>query len=232
MGMFRTASGQPAQTTPTLSKALRAQVPSDLEATAEALAEGSGTVVEACWVVGRVLAEMGVPLAESLDRLRATTQLVRRRDPSYQEMHALSLAWSDTTLGFVHSMSCADPMTGLSTLGHLRHCLTDLYRDGFPPREHAMVVVEAPQPADRVSGARTMALLGESARAVFRGNEAIGQAGASRLVVVTDRNASLASRVSLLRRMVEPTAHRVWIEGLPHSDMSAGLLLDELARGH
>lgn len=216
-----------------LTEELRAALPPRFEAVGEALAAGL-RAVEACWVVGRTQAELGSSLGESLEGLRATTQLVVYRDPLYEESHALSLAWSESVLGYLHGLSCADPLTGLSTHAHIRERIGELYRGVLAdtvPRSHALVVTEASGLTDPVSAARRLTLVGQAARTVFSGTETIGQLGASRVVVVTPRNEALPGRVSLLRRMVTSQADRVWIEGLPGTDASAVHLLDELARG-
>ena len=49
-------------------------------------------------------------------------------EPDYAELVAVSVAWSDTTLGYLHRLTCSDPMTGLSTTAHLRGRLAELYR--------------------------------------------------------------------------------------------------------
>lgn len=211
----------------------QAALPPRFEAVGEALAERSASVTQACWVVGRSLAEMGVSLGESLEGLRSTTQLVSRRDPCFDESHALSLAWSESTLGYLHGLSCADPLTGLSTMAHLRDRVAELYRDSrHDARNHALVVAQLATPGlDPLGVARRLTVVGETARSVFSGPEAIGQVGPSKIVVVAPRDAALPGRVALLRRMVTERAERVWIEGLPSSDSSAVSLLDELARG-
>jgi len=206
-------------------------LPAHFDAVSEALA-GGAHIVEACWVAGRRLAEEGASLGEGLDGLRSATRLIRRRDPVFDESQALSLAWSEATLEYLHGLSCNDPLTGLSTLAHVRERISDLYREAAA-RSHALVVTQVAlvRGGDAVSRARTLTLLGHTARTVFSGGEAIGQVGVDRLVVVAPRNEQLADRVSLLRRMAEPTAVRVWIEGLPETDDHAATLLDELARG-
>jgi hypothetical protein len=189
-------------------------------------------VVDACDVVGRDLAALGVSLDEALRDLRATIQLAARRDPSFDETHALSLGWSEATLGYLHGLSCVDPLTGLTTQAHLREAMAAVYRDDVPA-SHALVVVDS---ADRgladlpVSSARTMTLLGQHSRSVFARDETISQVGNGRIVVLCDRTEGLGERVALLRRMVGDSASRVWIEGLPSSEGSAAFLLDELAR--
>jgi hypothetical protein len=216
-----------------LTERVRVALPPLFEAVGEALAAGH-PAVEACWVVGRTQAELGSSLGECLEGLRATTQLVARRDPLFEETHALSLAWSESILGYLHGLSCADPLTGLSTHAHIRERIGELYRDAIADRvshSHALVVTDAGGLTDPVSVARRLTLVGQAARSVFSGTETIGQIGASRVVVVTPRSDSLPNRVSLLRRMVTEQADRVWIEGLPDTDASAVHLLDELARG-
>jgi hypothetical protein len=215
-----------------LTEELRALVAPSFEAVGEALAAGSSSV-DACWVVGRAQAELGSSLGESLEGLRATTRLVVDRDPAFAESSALSTAWSESVLGYLHGLSCADPLTGLSTHAHLRERIAELYRNAIVDnvsRSHALVVADAGALQDPISAARRLTLLGQTARTVFTGTETVAQVGHAKVVVVAARNDALAERVSLLRRMVERQAERVWIEGLPGTDASAVSLLDELAR--
>ena len=55
----------------------------------------------------------------------------------------------------------------------------------------------------------------------------------TRVVVLAERNDRLGRRTALLRTMLMSADRppRVWIEGLPATDDSAAVLLDELARG-
>lgn len=239
MRLFSRGRRAPASTSPEfteLSDEQRAALPPRFEAVAEALAERSNYVAEACWVAGHDLAESGVSLGESLEDLRMTTQAMEERDPAFVEVHALSVAWSEATLGYLHTISCADPLTGLATLAHLRERISDLYREATA-RSHALVVTDAHLPGapggktDSIATARRMSLLGQTARTVFATAAAVGQVGHSRMVVVAPRDETLVKRLGLLKRMVEHSADRIWIEGLPENDRSAGILLDELARG-
>lgn len=186
-------------------------------------------VTDACDVVGRDLAALGVSLDEALRDLCATTRLSVRRDPSFEETHALSLGWSEATLGYLHGLSCVDPLTGLATQAHLREAIASAYRDGVPGTR-ALVVLDSSDRGMAMSSARTMTMLGQQARSVFPRDETISQVGNGRIVVLTERTAGLGERVALLRRMVGDNAQRVWIEGLPTSEGSAAFLLDELAR--
>lgn len=204
-------------------------------AIAEALATGSNSE-SACAVTGEALARDGISLSEALDGLRETAHLVLGLEPSFDDLRALSQAWSEATLGYLSQLSCTDPLTGLSTLAHLRTAVADLYRDAAAAVEarQALVVVEAPLTHAGEGAPITQALalmrLGESARTVFAHAQTIGAAGARRVVILADRDARLARRVTLLRRMVGADQARVWIEGLPGSDFAAALLLDELTR--
>lgn len=225
-----------------LPDGLRQALPPRFEAVGEALASGTGSV-NACWEAGRELASMGASLGDALDGLRTTSQLVRRTGPDFSETRALSVAWSEGTLAYLHSLSCEDPLTGLASHAHVRLGLSGLYRDAAPHaddvrRSHALVVVESIGPQDGGAGSQTdvlvhalqLARAGKSARSVFAGSETIGRVGVQRVVVVAARDPRLAQRVALLRRMVDSHPARVWIEGLPGSDAAAAALLDELAR--
>lgn len=241
-----------------LPEHVRARLPAQFEAVGEALASGPGSVrgaaEAACAEAGRELARDGASLDEALEGLRVTSLVVSGREPSYVDIRALSNAWSEATLGYLHQLSCEDPMTGLASLAHVRSRLSELYRgelrDGGRVQEaHALVVASLPAglPGEERAGeprtgqdahlTRTlrMARLGEAARTVFSGTETIGRVGQHRVVILVDRDDLLGRRVALLRRVLGSLvnagqAPRVWIEGLPSTDAGAAQLLDELAR--
>jgi hypothetical protein len=80
-----------------------------------------------------------------------------------------------------------------------------------------------------------MARIADRARLVFPGEESIGEATPSRLLVLTPRSDDLGLRVVVLRDLISDTASlggavRVWIEGLPSTHAAMAALLDELAR--
>lgn len=239
----RATTGDP-ETREELSSQLRAALPPRFEAVGEALVSGSGTV-PACEVAGALLARDGLSLEEALERLAATTRLVLGTEPRFADTRALTVAWSDAVLGYLHGLSCDDPLTGLASLAHLRGRVSDAYRGegrtGAPASEsHALVVVAAPPWPDAASGrddvltrAMRTAQLGDTARTVFAGPETIGHVAPGRVVVLAGRDDRIGRRVGLLRRMLDGGAvphARVWIEGLPDSDEAAGRLLDELTR--
>jgi hypothetical protein len=171
-------------------------------------------------------------------------------EPSYADAQVVAIAWSESTLGYLHQLSCEDPLTGLASMAHLRSRLSELFRatarGAAEPRDsHALVVVDAPIEytgprlagfrADVLSHALRITRLGEHARTVFSGSEVIGRVGLARVVVVAERDANLGKRLALLRRLVagidpDGSPIRVWVEGLPDTEGSAATLLDELAR--
>jgi hypothetical protein len=221
-----------------LSSELRAALPPRFEAVGEALASGSGTS-SACEAVGAVLARDGLSLAEALGLLAETTALVRGDDPAFGEVCSLGIAWSEATLGYLHSVSCDDPLTGLASLAHLRSRVSEVYRGPDPsPRSHALVVVADPPSPDAgtaddvLSRSMRVAHLGDTARTVFPGPETIGHIAPGRVVVLAGRDERMARRVGLLRQMLDDgrAGARVWVEGLPDSDEGAAALLDELTR--
>lgn len=252
MGFFATrgraetpAGSGPAQV---LTAQQRMGLPPRFEVVGDALVAGADPL-DACREVGRDLARDGASLEEALEALRDTWRLVAAADPDLDAVAAFLGSWSETTLSFVHHISCEDPMTGLASLAHLRSSISALFRghvqgEGHPRDTHALVVVDLPYDrhgfrhrvnGDSITRALRVARLGETARTVFPGSDVIGRLSTNRIVVLAERESRLGVRVRLLRRLIEgldvgTQEVRVWIEGLPATDLSAGLLLDELAR--
>lgn len=212
-----------------LSEGLPAALPHRFAAVGEAQASGSGSLAPHR-EVGSALASDGLSLEQALTALRTTSFLVRAAEPTFEETSALAVAWSEATLGYLHRLTCEDPMTGLATHAHVRNTLHDLYRVHDVRRRHALVVIEPPRTIGSFTHALDLARYGDIARTVFAGTETIGSLGAHRLVVVATRDDLLARRVGVLRMLLERRAPRIWIEGLPGTDLAAGGLLDELAR--
>jgi hypothetical protein len=221
-------------------------LPPRFGAVGEALASGSGSV-EACEVVGSDLARDGVSLEEALDALSTTYRMVRGGDPDHADTRALSLGWSEATLGYLNRLSCEDPLSGLASMAHVRSRLSELYRgqvgDGAPVRDtHALVVVDVPVAVGtaragriRVEQALRVSRVGELVRTVFPGTETIGRVGPRKVVVMCERDEQLGPRVAELRqRLVGLDADgppaRAWLEALPDAEAEAAALLDELSR--
>jgi hypothetical protein len=227
-----------------LPEHVQAALPPSFEAVGEALA-GGRSATDACEVVGRMLSSQGVSLAETLADLRTTYELVLGAEPAYTDACAVALGWSESTLGYLHQLSCADPLTGLASMAHLRGRLMEMYRgDAHGPvlrDSYALVVVEGSSRrlaglTDEVFGADLrMSRIGESVRSVFSGDETICRIGPRRIVVLASRNEALSRRTTLLRRLLEvgevsQGGVRIWVESLPVTNESVASLLDELSR--
>lgn len=233
----RAATGEPGGE---LSAKQRAGLPHRFEALAEALASGTDSI-EVCLHLGAQLAQDGVPLAEALDRLRVTSLTVLDQEPSFAEVSAIGTGWSESMLGYLHGLSCEDPLTGLASLAHVRARLSELNRGELrqrvtPGQRHALVVVElAWEPGDDLAHQLRLARVANAARTVFVGEETIGRAAEHRVVVIADRDRHLGRRLGLMRTLLGHGGlgdHdvRVWIEALPATDEATGRVLDELTR--
>ena len=195
----------------------------------------------ACTTVGRMMAREGADLGEALDELRTTVGRAAGRPPTFAEMRALSVAWAEESLSYVHQLSCEDPLTGMAAPAHLRARLNEVYRDAAvagtdASRTHGLVVLAVPAPPDDdpFGHALWWLRIGEAVRHHFPGEETISSAGSRQLVVLTRRDAELGLRLARLRtdlRRVAPIiGGRLWIEGLPPDVDAAGRVLDELLR--
>jgi len=220
---------------------VRSGLPHRYEALGEALTSGSD-VLGACAVAGEDLARDGASMQEALDGLRDTWRVAGAGDPPYDAVSALVTAWSETTLGYLHQLSCDDPLTGLASQAHLRSRLSELYRLGEDVSGHALVVVALPlgddpsdEAGDHFTRAMRIARAGELARTVFARDETIARIGMHRVGILCRRDEVLGRRARVLATLLDGSPEdgplRLWIEGLPGTDHLAGSLLDELARG-
>jgi hypothetical protein len=228
-----------------LPEHVRQALPMRFEAVGEALAS-STDVVAACSVVGRDVARDGAALGEALAGLRATYQLVLGTTPEFDAAEALSTAWSDATLEYLHDLSCEDPLTGLASLAHVRSRLDEIYReseltDVRVSGSHALVIVElcfrgpTDVPGHHFTRALRLVQVTEAMRAVYSGGQTLGRLGLDRAVALVPRSVDMGVSVASLREFLadldlDQVDVRVWIEGLPTSADSATRLLDELAR--
>ena len=222
-----------------------AGVPARFEPVAERLGARCDAT-EACAEVGRELARDGAGLGEALDGLQATWFHVRGTEPDFRAARAMSEAWGEESLGYLHQLSCEDPLTGLASLAHLQARVSEVYRGAeqgemSPGQSHALVLVDLPwlsRPSawdDPFEATLRLVRLAETARTVFPGEESIAKASPSRLVILARRGNLLARRVGLLRDLVDEPGRdqgraRVWIEGLPPTTDGAAIQLDEVAR--
>jgi GGDEF domain-containing protein len=249
MGIFAkrgraVSSTRPEARAAELTQTLLAALPPEFEAVGEALASGSGALAEAYAVLGHWLAVDGISLDEALTGLDTTFRAVLGTAPTFDDTRALSVAWSESILDYLHRLSCEDPVTGLATMAHLQSRLAELYRaqaaHGPVSDSHALVVLDVGSPTDgETVGAVVLtedlgvARAAEAIRTAFAGQETIGRLTRHRLTVLAPRDERLGQRVALLRRLLtrtEPAAARVWIEGLPRTPDAAAATLSELAR--
>ena len=213
-------------------------------AIAEALRDGAD-VVPASDETGRRLAADGISLVEALDGLSALYRSIAGGEPAFEAVRALSSSWAEASLVYLHSLSCEDPLTGLSSLAHLRSRLGEIYREAelrgtSVPATHALVVVEPLHPGGITPLERELRLIdvAECLRIVFAGGDVLGRLGTRRAAALVGREPNLPEQVATVRALITqwrldtdvPQLARIWIEGLPGSDEMAGRLLDELAR--
>jgi hypothetical protein len=225
-------------------------VPKGFEALGETLVSG-GNVTLVCSEIGRALATDGAALSDVLEGLAETYRRVDGGQPAFAAASALTVSWSEAALQYLHALSCEDPLTGLASLTHLRSRLAEVYRAenvrGTPSgTTHALVVVELVERSGALHRAanafarfdRVLRLTdaAECLRLVYSGGETIGQAGNRRAVAIVARNERLVDSIPVLRRLLTDwhrergrAVPRVWIEGLPPSQVAASRLLDELA---
>jgi len=220
-------------------------VPLGFTAVAEALRNGADPEMP-CQVVGRRLAEVGVGLDEVLEGLESTYRLVGAGEPAFAAIRAVACGWADSSLEYMHGLSCEDPLTGLASTAHLRTRLAELYRgaecgDVSVSRTHALVVVELAEPAvtdprrDGIDRALRFVDVVDAVHSVYPCGETVARLGARRAATLVERDDAIGERVELLRRLladwgVDPSWHRVWIEGLPDVNECVARLLDDLAR--
>ncbi len=238
MALFATLFGR------ALDGVRRDLVPGGFEALADAL-DGENSLISVALEIGRRTARDGASLDDVLANLRTTYQCILDGvEPPFEVTRALSGAWADASLSYLHAISCEDPLTGLASLAHVRTRIIEIYREAARvgtqgPPAHALLVVEirwSDSSSARLDRLLQMIDVAEIVRSFYTGDETVGQLNGSRAVAVIRRDDrifdSMGNLLSLLRRWEAKTGvgTRLWIEGLPASASSAEILLDELAR--
>ena len=222
----------------------RVELPPRLDAAGEALASDPGCrgddTLRTCAAAGQALAGDGLPLTDAFDALRTTTRAVTGREPPYAALRAVGAGWSEATLGYLHEVTCEDPLTGLASLPHLRSRVGELYRDeaagvSVVRDHHVLLVLDTPAPprgGEVFGAALRTARLADTVRTVFPGGLTAGRVGRERIAVLVRRDGRLDRRLTLVRTLLAGVtpAVRVWVEALPHDGGTAAALLDELAR--
>jgi hypothetical protein len=234
-----------ARTRRTAPQSRRDLVPAGFEPLFDAL-EDDAPVLGVVEEIGRSAAAEGAALDDVLSSLavtyRASGDIVN--EPPFEVVRALAGAWADSSLRFLHSVSCEDPLTGLASLAHVRTRMSEVYRESdrlavLPTSTHALLVVQMHWPdAVTTTFDRLLRLIdvAEMLRSVYTGDEVVGQVTGSRAVALVRRDETIGQSVSSLLALLQEweqrtgVVTRLWIEGLPASQLAGEALLDELAR--
>lgn len=168
-------------------------------------------------------------------------------------VRAAALGWAETTQAHYNSLTCADPLTGMSSIHHVQSQIAALYRAAAAgelnvsdiSRSHTLVVLDLPRARERrrpgfgdledaLRHMMAAELIGEFLPHVVEP----ARIKRDRIVVVNRHfegihNSVVALAVAVNRRLtLSPSgghAH-AWTEALPTTPELARLLLDELAR--
>jgi hypothetical protein len=234
-------TARPRRTAP---QSRRDLVPAGYEPLFDALEDAApllGVVEE----LGRSAAAEGTALDDVLAGVAATYRASGDivTEPPFEVVRALAGAWADSSLRFLHSVSCEDPLTGLASLAHVRTRMSEVYRESsrhgsVPTATHALLVVQLHWPDAVTTFDRLLRLIdvAEILRSVYTGDEVVGQLTGSRVVALVRRDNTIGNSVSSLLGLLQDweqrtgVVTRLWIEGLPASQLAGEALLDVLAR--
>lgn len=227
-------------------------VPPTCRPLAQALVHDAG-VHDAARDLGAAYAHDGEGLDVCLGDLDDTFVAVDGDTAPLDVVRQTSLAWADAMQDRYNTLSCADPVTGLSSVQHIQTQVAALYRaagdgwlaDADVTRTYALVVVELPP--SRTDVQRGFAALEASLRRASAAElvmervpscAQVAELGPLRLVGLARRSPDLDRHLAevvdalRLRLRLSPSGGscRGWTEALPTSAASARMLLDELAR--
>jgi hypothetical protein len=234
-----------ARTRRTAPQSRRDLVPAGFEPLFDALDDG-GSLLGVVEEIGRSAAAEGIALDDVLANIAVTYQVIGEivDEPPFEVVRAVAGAWADSSLRFLHSVSCEDPQTGHASLAHMRTRMSEVYRDTdrrgiVPTSSHALLVVQLHWPDTATTTFdRLLRLIdvAEILRSVYAGDEVVGQLTASRAAVLVRRDDTIGQSVSSLLGLLQEweqrtgVVTRLWIEGLPATQLAGEALLDELAR--
>jgi len=219
---------------------------------ADALIHGLGQG-EAAAAFGAAYATAGDGLDVCLAALDDTCLAVDGTTAGPALVRRTALGWGEALERRFHSLSCADPVTGIGSIQHLQTEVAAFYRaagdgwlvDADIARTHALVVVELSAVRDdvdtafgRLEAALRRAAAGEALRTGMPECPQPAEAHPRRLVALARRSDGLHHRLAdvvdeIDRRLaLSPSGGRcrAWTERLPVDPDTARLLLDELAR--
>src|SRR4051794_22377489 len=180
-----------ARTRRTAPQSRRDLVPAGFEPLFDAL-EDDGPLLGVVEELGRSAAAEGAAIDDVLANVASTYELSGDLEdgpdePPFEVVRAVAAAWADSSLRFLHSVSCEDPLTGLASLPHLRTRMSEVYRESdrrgvVPTGTHALLVVQLHWPeAASTTFDRLLRLIdvAEMLRSVYAGDEVVGQLTAS-----------------------------------------------------
>lgn len=192
----------------------------------DAVRAGATDVLEIAREVGSSAARLGIPFHEVLDQVE---QAYAPDAPDFAAVRAIAVAWAEAALVHHADIACADPLTSLATVPHLRSRLDEIYRGAERAGKcagevSALVVVELPRSRERHALEEALRALdvAEVLRLVFTGEETCVQMTPRRFAVLATHECIGDSTMGLLARMVERMLDgggqpRLWIERLPSS---------------
>lgn len=229
-----------------------AVVPARARGLADALIHDTD-LTEAAAAFGASYARAGEGLDVCLGDLDDTYLAVRGDDPPTSVVRQVALAWSDIMQQRYNCLTCADPLTGLTSIQHLQSQVAALYRaagdgwlvDADIARTHQLVIVELPVVREDVDSG--FALLEASLRKAGAADlvtemvpqcSQVAELSHRRLGGVARRTPDLHGRLARVvavldaRMTLSPSQGgcRAWSENLPVGPDAARALLDELAR--
>lgn len=209
------------------------------EATVESLLSRGPDLKAALARLGRVRAELGCTIEETLDDLAALFVVAGAGDPPVDAVRALVGGWVESGLRQVGTASCFDPVSGLATRAYLQARLTELYRDsrpGHPADTLCLVVVDLEIPG-ALEGLPALHRVAEALRRSFTQGCTLARVGPGRFLAVATVGPALPGHLTMLEGLLSDpedpgagTAAAVWVESLPRTHGLVHGLLDDLVR--
>jgi hypothetical protein len=198
--------------------------------------------------VARTYADIGEGIPRFLDDLESAYRALGRRRPGRRLIRHASEAWGDEIMSLVRDLTCADPLTGLASLSHLRLRVAELHRSESAARRlhlegepWALVIVATrngsplnPTPIGQALRPQLhLASLGQAIRTVIPRLETAAAVNPHTLVGLVGDSAYAVRRLvemadALARSMAQSDSAIVRVEPRPATLRQTDRLLDEL----
>lgn len=208
-----------------------------------------GDLMEAARQAAQTYGRDALSLSQVLDDLETACAVAHADPPSGALVRAGCEGWASGFVEEMGALSCADPLTGMGTVGHLRLRLAELYRavalDGGsarPSQSHQLVAVWRRDPVhavhegEQVAQKLRAALLGAVLCSTLSGCDAVVTLGAHCVVALLPRADRVEAQVRLLPELLEAalagaTAH-IEVVALPEHLDEAFALVQALPTRH